>query len=236
MKRGLSRKYLRKRSVRRTRWKDTSRGKRRSQARRNPFNATKPAEWATMSKALRKSWNRKHWRPEQYKCDLALKREKTRLARRAASSGRGIMDLAERMAERTNPPRRPAYWDALINGATAFSAGHDMYRNLRGERRVSVWRRNPPRDTVRMLLQHPPLARAYDRASASRRLKIVQKLEEVAERARTMRRSNPLRKGRSRATISANIRELMHTGRKQKQAVAIALSTARRSRSRSPRR
>ncbi len=212
--------------------------------RRNPFNATKPAEWATMSKALRKSWNRKHWRPEQYKCDLALKREKTRLARRAASSGRGIMDLAERMAERTNPPR----------------------------------------DTVRMLLQHPPLARAYDRASASRRLKIVQKLEEVAERARSVRRHNPghrssrtararakanwyqsrtrtererrklawspdrariereetasgfavnpLRKGRSRATISANIRELMRTGRKQKQAIAIALSTARRSRTR----
>lgn len=38
---------------------------------------------------------------------------------------------------------------------------------------------------------------------------------------------NPLRRGRSRATISANIRELMHAGYPQKQAVAIALATAR---------
>ena len=38
----------------------------------------------------------------------------------------------------------------------------------------------------------------------------------------------PLRKDKSKATISANIRELMRSGRPQKQAVAIALNTARR--------
>jgi hypothetical protein len=55
---------------------------------RNPFNATKPAEWATMSKSLRKAWNRRHWRPEQWKADLALKKEATRLRHRAEKAGR----------------------------------------------------------------------------------------------------------------------------------------------------
>lgn len=40
----------------------------------------------------------------------------------------------------------------------------------------------------------------------------------------------PLLKGTSKKTISANIKELMQSGRKQKQAVAIALSQARKSR------
>jgi len=38
----------------------------------------------------------------------------------------------------------------------------------------------------------------------------------------------PLKKGKSKKTVSSNISELMHTGRPQKQAVAIALKTARK--------
>ena len=36
----------------------------------------------------------------------------------------------------------------------------------------------------------------------------------------------PLKKGKSKAVVSSNIRELMGTGRPQKQAVAIALRQA----------
>ena len=40
----------------------------------------------------------------------------------------------------------------------------------------------------------------------------------------------PLKKGKSKKVVSKNIKELMHSGRPQKQAVAIAMSKAGKSR------
>jgi len=40
----------------------------------------------------------------------------------------------------------------------------------------------------------------------------------------------PLKKGKSRKVISQNIRELMHSGRPQKQSIAIAMNKAGMSR------
>jgi len=40
----------------------------------------------------------------------------------------------------------------------------------------------------------------------------------------------PLKRGSSKAIISANIRELIHSGHSQKQAIAIAMKTAGKSR------
>lgn len=39
----------------------------------------------------------------------------------------------------------------------------------------------------------------------------------------------PLKKGKSQKVVSANIKELMNTGRPQKQAIAIALNNAGKS-------
>ena len=41
----------------------------------------------------------------------------------------------------------------------------------------------------------------------------------------------PLRKGKSKATVGKNIREMVHAGHPQKQAVAAALSQASKSKS-----
>ena len=46
----------------------------------------------------------------------------------------------------------------------------------------------------------------------------------------------PVKKGKSKATISKNIKELVKSGRPQKQAIAIALDTARKSGAKIPKR
>ena len=46
----------------------------------------------------------------------------------------------------------------------------------------------------------------------------------------------PLKKGKSKATVSSNIREMVASGHPQKQAVAASLNEARKSAARIPRR
>lgn len=46
----------------------------------------------------------------------------------------------------------------------------------------------------------------------------------------------PLKPGKSNKTISENIKEMVHSGRPQKQAVAAALNNARRSGAKKPKR
>lgn len=85
--------------------------------RRNPWNQPKPAEWATMSKKLRRAWNRAHWRPHDYMVEVPLKRYATRKAnQKDGGAGRGMLKLAakiERMRAQTNPGPRNAYWTTL---------------------------------------------------------------------------------------------------------------------------
>jgi len=45
----------------------------------------------------------------------------------------------------------------------------------------------------------------------------------------------PLKKGTSKKTISRNIREMIHSGHKRKQAIAASLSQARKSGAKIPR-
>ena len=46
---------------------------------------------------------------------------------------------------------------------------------------------------------------------------------------------SPLKKGKSKATISKNVKEMVKSGRPQEQAVAAALETARKSGAKIPR-
>lgn len=46
----------------------------------------------------------------------------------------------------------------------------------------------------------------------------------------------PLKKGKSKATVSTNVCEMMHSGHPRKQAVAAALNQARKSGAKIPRR
>ena len=45
----------------------------------------------------------------------------------------------------------------------------------------------------------------------------------------------PLKKGTSKATVSRNIREMVHAGHPRKQAIAASLETARKSGAKIPR-
>ncbi len=60
-----------------------------------PYNATIPTEWDQMTRAQKKAWRLKHWRPHEWMVEVPLKREATRMAKRADKRTRrgGGMDL-----------------------------------------------------------------------------------------------------------------------------------------------
>ncbi len=62
--------------------------------------------------------------------------------------------------------------------------------------------------TVRELLKYDNLASAYKRSTPSRRMRILEKLAQVAERGRTIRRANPGRPKRRKARIKRERRKL----------------------------
>lgn len=137
----------------RTPFKESKRGKARSRARQNPFNATRPAEWNTMSKSLRKAWNRRHWRAEQWKVDLALKKEATRLAHRKEKGARwselaaGAFETAVDVV-RGNPRRSNPFDHWSSKSPWQRNPGRSTRRGARGRRRNPVLM-NPRRRTRR---------------------------------------------------------------------------------------
>lgn len=259
---------------------------------RNPFNATKPAEWATMSKKLRKAWNRRHWRPEQWKADLALKKEATRLRhrkeraekargegwgaklietglegvgellnprrRRRNAQGRSQAEAEEKadvkdffaiqggvggMASLMNPHRgcplcgRPlaTHRDLLrlemtgeVNRQHCYSAevGDETCRRLSHLGRHRHQRRRNPSDAY--FTRKAAELIAAGESGDKERYHRLRRLYRREVRAVQQHRRNPLRPGKSREIISHNIREMIHAGHPQKQAVAAALSNARR--------
>lgn len=58
---------------------------------------------------------------------------------------------------------------------------------------------------------------------------VIKELLDIRRRLYTLEKIMPLKKGKSKKTISSNIRTEIAHGKPQKQAVAIALNTARKS-------
>jgi hypothetical protein len=214
---------------------------------RNPFNATKPAEWATMSKKLRKAWNRRHWRPEQWKADLALKKEATRLrhrkerAEKARGEGWGsklIETGLEGVGELLNPRRRRRNARSRTQAAAEEKADVRDFFAIQGGVGGMASLMNPHRGCPlcgRPLATHRDLLRLEMTGEVNRQRcysaevgdETCRRLSHLGRHGR-QRRRNPLRPGKSREIISHNIREMVRAGHKQSQAVAAALSNARR--------